>query len=417
MTSSLNCHPQLPTLRPDPARGGPLASVRVVDLSRLVAGNMLSMQLGDFGADVIKVETPGSGDTLRQWTEDHEDHPAGFDGWWRVYGRNKRSLALNLRDPDAMACLRKLLATAHVLIESFRPGTLEAMGLAPDALHAANPGLVIVRVSGWGQTGTYRELPGFGSLIEGVSGYAHKHRVEEAPRLPNMALADMVAGLTGAFATMTALREVEVNRGRGQVIDLSLLEPMLAIMGPDVANFAATGRSADPHAKIASPRGVYRCKDGRWMSMSGSTDGMARRVFEAIGQGPLFDDPRFSTNGARLRNDVEVDRMIVSFVSDLDLDDALALFRSKGVTVGPIYDAEGLLQDEHVATRGCYVAAAGDHSDVETVMHNITPRLSSTPGALRRLAPRRGQHTQEVLQELGVSSDVLERMQRLGATE
>jgi crotonobetainyl-CoA:carnitine CoA-transferase CaiB-like acyl-CoA transferase len=390
----------------------------VVDLSRLVAGNMLSMQLGDFGADVLKVESPDSGDTLRQWREVHPDHPEGFDGWWRVYGRNKRSLALNLRNADALACLRKLLCTAHVLVESFRPGTLEAMGLAPEALHADNPALVVVRLSGWGQTGAYRELPGFGSLIEGVCGYAHKHREAKVPQLPNMALADMVAGLTGAFATLTALREVEVNGGRGQVIDLSLLEPMLAVMGPDVTNFAATGQHADPQAKIASPRGVFRCADGKWMSMSGSTDTMARRVFETIGQAELFDDPRFATNAARLHNDDEINRLIDAVVSRLELDDALALFRAKGVTVGPIYDAQGLMHDAHVVSRGCYVAATGDTPGAGAVMHNITPALSGTPGALRHLAPRRGQHTRDVLlSELGLSAETLDAMQRQGAIE
>ena len=206
----------LPTIRPDPSLQGPLSGIRVVDLSRLVAGNMLSLQMADFGADVIKVEAAGTGDTLRAWRETHPDHKDGFDGWWRVYGRNKRSLALDLRDAEAMGWLRRLVGTAQVLVESFRPGTLEAMGLAPEALHAATPGLVIVRLSGWGQTGPYRDLPGFGSLIEGFCGFADKHRhADGTPGLPNMALADMVTGLTGAFAVMAALREVEVRGGRG----------------------------------------------------------------------------------------------------------------------------------------------------------------------------------------------------------
>ena len=214
----------LPSVTPNARPSGPLQGVRVVDLSRLVAGNMLTLQLADFGADVIKLESAGSGDTLREWRESHPDHPEGFDGWWRVYGRNKRSLALNLRDPEAMNWLRELIGTAQVLVESFRPGTMEAMGLAPEQLHAEHPKLIIVRLSGWGQSGPYRELAGFGSLIEGFSGFAHKHRAASGePRLPNLALADMVTGLTGAHATLAALREVEVRGGQGQVIDLSLL--------------------------------------------------------------------------------------------------------------------------------------------------------------------------------------------------
>ena len=391
----------LPSIRPDPSRQGPLAGIRVVDLSRLVAGNMLSLQLADFGADVIKVEAAGTGDTLRAWREQHPDHADGFDGWWRVYGRNKRSLAIDLRDAEAMGWLKRLIGTAQVLVESFRPGTLEAMGLAPEALHAASPGLVIVRLSGWGQTGPYRDLPGFGSLIEGFSGYADKHRhADGTPGLPNMALADMVTGLTGAFAVMAALREVEVRGGRGQVIDLSLLEPMLAIMGPDVTNAAATGRPAET-LKIASPRGAYRCADGGWVSLSGSTDSMARRVLEAIGRPELIEDPRFSTNAARLTHDDQVEAMLRDFCARLDREAALVLFRARGVTVGPIHDATSLLRDPHVVARGVYVRDAENG----TVMHAVTPRLEGTPGGLRRAAPRCGEHSAEILGELGAGAD------------
>ncbi|KQT11243.1 CaiB/BaiF CoA transferase family protein [Ramlibacter sp. Leaf400] len=388
-----------------------LHGVRVIDLSRLVAGNMLSLQLADFGADVIKVESPREGDTLRHWRED-VGSGEGLDAWWRVYGRNKRSLGMDLRDAQGMEVLRSLLATAQVLIESFRPGTLEAMGLAPETLHRANPKLVIVRVSGWGQSGPYRDLPGFGSLLEGFSGFAYKHSTQGVPRLPNMALADMVAGLTGAFATLAALREVEVNGGHGQVVDLSLLEPMLAIMGPDVTAFAATGRVQDASVKIASPRGVYRCRDGTWVAMSGSTDAMARRVLEAIGKSELASDPRFATNSARLANDAELDGLIAAAIAQLDQAECLALFRSRGVTVGPIYDAGQLLADEHVAGRGCYVSA--DDAD-RTVMHNVTPRLSRTPGSIRHRAPSIGENTVELLREVGVQEAAIAAMSARGA--
>ncbi|RZL92319.1 MAG: CoA transferase [Variovorax sp.] len=395
---------------PEPGSAGALAGVRVIDLSRLVAGNMLSLQLADFGADVIKVESPQHGDTLRHWREDLGEGRT-LDAWWRVYGRNKRSLAVDLRADDAMALVRKLIGSAHVLIESYRPGTLEAMGLAPASLHAVNPKLVIVRVSGWGQNGPYRDLPGFGSLLEGFSGFAYKHSKDGVPQLPNMALADMVSGLTGAFATMVALREVEVGGGRGQVVDLSLLEPMLAIMGPDVTACAATGRVADPSLKIASPRGVYRCRDGRWVAMSGSTDTMARRVLGAIGKAEMADDPRFATNSARLANDAALDAMIGSAIATMDRDECLALFRSKGVTVGPIYDSAQLLADEHVVARNCYVAV-GDAD--ATLVHNVTPRLSSTPGSIRQGAPSIGQHTCELLLEAGASEAEIAAMSRSG---
>lgn len=395
-----------------PAGGGPLAGVRVMDLSRLVAGNMLSLQLADFGADVIKVESPRGGDTLRHWREG--ECPVD-DAWWQVYGRNKRSLALDPRDADALALLRRLIGSAQVLVESFRPGTLEAMGLEPNALHAANPRLVIVRVSGWGQSGPYRDLPGFGSLLEGFSGFAHRHMLGGQPQLPNMALADMVAGLTGAYAVLAALREVEVRGGRGQVVDLSLLEPMLAIMGPDVTRHAAGAAASSPPPKIASPRGVYRCRDGRWVALSGSTDTMARRVLEAIGRAELAGDPRFSTNAARLANDAELDRLIGDFIGGMDISSCLELFRERGVTVGPIYDAGQLLDDAHVRERGCYVAVHGGRKPVPVVMHNVAPRLSETPGKIRRGAPDLGEHTAQVLAEAGAGTAAIEALAARGA--
>jgi len=275
-----------------------------------------------------------------------------------------------------------------------------------------------VRVSGWGQTGPYRELPGFGSLIEGFSGYARKSgRDGDPPLLPNMALADMIAGLTGAYATLAALRELEVGGGRGQVIDLSLLEPMAAIMGPDAAVYARTGVQPDACRKIASPRGVYRCRDGKWVCMSGSTEKMARRVLETIGRGELCGDPRFSTNAARLENDAQVEEMMQEFVGRHDLAECLDLFRAAGVTVGPVYEVGELLADRHVAERGVYMRSHPADAQEGVVMHGITPRLSGTPGALRMPAPRRGQHTAEVLRAAGFDGGDLEALAAAGAIE
>lgn len=398
----------------EPSASGPLNGLRVIDLSRLVAGNMLTLQLGDFGADVIKVESASSGDTLREWREKHPDYPQGLDGWWQTYARNKRSLALDLRNQEAMVWLKKLIDSAQVLVESFKPGTLENMGLKPDDLHATNPSLVIVRLSGWGQTGPYRELPGFGSLIEGFSGFAHKHRNESGvPQLPNLAMADMITGLTGAFATLAAVREVETRGGKGQVIDLSLLEPMLAIMGPDVSNYAATSVETEPGKKIASPRGSYRCKDGLWVSMSGSTDTMAKRVFEAIGLAALYEDPKFKTNDARIANDKELDQLVSNFMAALNQADCLEHFRKHGVTVGPIYNSEQLLNDEHIKQRGIYVQLEKTHSQKAVVMHQVTPRLNSTPGKIRRVAPRLGEHTHEILQALGSTPQEIEALTKV----
>ncbi|MCC2595612.1 CoA transferase [Pusillimonas sp. MFBS29] len=414
MTKGLNFL-NLSSVVADPSMQGVLSSVRVLDMSRLVAGNMLSLQLADFGADVIKVESPRAGDTLRHWQIELPEGGA-LDAWWRVYARNKRSLALELRDAGAREALCKLIQSAQVLIESFRPGTLEAMGFDPQSLHAINPKLIIIRVSGWGQTGPYKDLPGFGSLIEGFSGYAHKHiQPDGTPQLPNLALADMIAGLTGAFATLAALREVEVNGGEGQVVDLSLLEPMLAILGSDPAVYAATRVQPDATQKLASPRNVYRCRDGRWVALSGSTDVMARRVMEAIGHPALADDPRFSTNEARLKNDVELDQLVADYVKGMTQEECLELFRGKGVTMGPVYDTAQVLADPHIIGRECYLALGDDEEGV--VMHNITPRLSRTPGSIRRPAPKLGQHTVEVLSEAGISNDEITAMQERGAVK
>ncbi|KRA02758.1 MAG: CaiB/BaiF CoA transferase family protein [Achromobacter sp.] len=399
------------TTPPNSASAGPLSGVRVVDLSRLVAGNMLSMQLADFGADVIKVESAREGDTLRHWREDLGDG-AFLDAWWQVYGRNKKSLALDLRDHEAIELLRRLVAGAQVLIESFRPGTLEAMGLAPASLHDINRQLVIVRISGWGQTGPYRDLPGFGSLLEGFCGFAHKHAVDGVPQLPNLALADMVAGLAGAFATVAAVREVEVKGGQGQVVDLSLLEPMLAIMGPDVTTYSATGRVTGPSVKIASPRGVYQCKDGGWVALSGSTDAMARRVLEAIGRGDLAGQARFATNAARLANDAELDALIADAIAKFDRDECLAHLRAQGVTAGPIHDAAALAADPHVVDRACYVTPS--HAG-GTFMQNVMPRLVNTPGQIRHAAPLLGQHSAQVLREAGLDDAHIEELSARGA--
>ncbi|MFL9947228.1 CoA transferase [Paraburkholderia agricolaris] len=396
----------------------PLAGLRVVDLSRLVAGNMLTLQLADFGAEVIKVEAIGTGDPLRHWLSCAPGSDESFDSWWQVYGRNKRSLSLNLRSDAAREILLSLLELADVLVESFKPGTLESMGLAPDELLDRYDRLVIVRVSGWGQTGPYSGLPGFGSLIEGMCGFANSHMtIDGKPTLPNMALADMVAGLTGAFATMAALRQVEQGDGRGQVIDLSLLEPMLAVMGPQATAWARTGVLPDPRTKIASPRGVFRCGDGKWISLSGSTEKMAERVFIAIGCGELYEsDPDFRSNAGRLGRDAEIDTYINAFVSGRSREECLAYFRNRSITVGPIYDVEGLVADTHIVERHAFVKQQGG-TDRAVFMHQPTPRMSRTPGVVRHMAPKLGEHSREILSAAGVESEAIDVFIRKGIVE
>jgi crotonobetainyl-CoA:carnitine CoA-transferase CaiB-like acyl-CoA transferase len=383
----------------DVAAQGPLQGLRVLDLSRLVAGNMLSLQLADFGADVIKVEPP-EGDPLRAWQED------GLPLFWSVYGRNKRSVALYLRREPDRAALWALVACADVFLESYRPGTLEAMGLAPDALLARNPDLVVVRISGFGQTGPYADLPGFGTLVEGMSGYAHRSGFpDREPVLPPLALADMVAGLQGAMAVLVALRARDRGLARGQVIDLSLLEPIFATLGPEAAVHALTGHVKErmgSASNTASPRNVYRCADGRYVSLSGSTPGAARRIFEVIGRPDMNNDPRFATNSARLHHRELVDEAVGAWFAARDRDAALAAMRAAGATVGPIYSIADVAEDPHFREREVIVTL--DDPELGPVpTHNVAPRLGATPGTLRRPAPRLGEHGREVLAEVGLS--------------
>ncbi len=376
-----------------PDRPCPLDGVRVLDLSRLVCGNMLTLQLADFGAEVIKLEPP-EGDPLRHWRE------GGVSVHWKVYGRNKKSVRLDLRTEDGKALLRRLLPTAHMLVEGFRPGVMESAGFGPDQVLALNPRLVFVRISGFGQTGPYSPRPGFGSLAEGMCGFAAKNGfADKPPALPNMALADMVAGIQGAFAAMVALREAEREGGRGQVIDLSLLEPLHMTLGPDAAVHRLTGRSplrSGNRVSLTAPRNVYATVDGAWLALSASTQGMTARLFRSLDRPELIEDPRFRTNADRLRHVEELDAIVQDFVGQHTLDSNLAFFAAAQVTVGPVYDAAGFGDDPHVQARGVLVEM--EDAELGSVpMHAVCPRLSDTPGALRRPAPDLGQHDSEVL--------------------
>src|SRR5215813_9947383 len=318
-----------------PAACGPLNGVRVVDLSRLVAGNILTLQLADFGAEVIKIEPP-EGDTLRSWKV------KGIETAWKVNSRNKKSVALDLRSDAGRAIVKQLAKSAAIVVESFRPGVMEDMGLSPAELHAINPKLIIVRISGWGQEGRYRHKPGFGTLIEGYSGFASMNGfADREPVLPPMYLADCMAALNGYGAVMVALREVEMNGGQGQVMDLPLFDPLYSMLGPQVANYKLTGEvkvRTGSRSTNAAPRNVYQTKDNSWVCLSASTQGMAERVLAKIGRPELVQDPRFATNIERVRNGEELDRIIGGFIAERDLAANLEFFDAAGVTIGPVYD-------------------------------------------------------------------------------
>lgn len=389
---------------------GPLHGVRVVDLSRLVAGNMTSLQLADFGADVIKVEPAGVGDPLRAWQL--QGHPT----FWTTYGRNKRSIALDFRAEGSLDLLRRLIGQADVMIENFRPGTLEKMGLAPEVLKAEFPRLILLRVSGFGQSGPYSRKPGFGTLVEGMSGFAHRNgEVDGGPLLPPLALADMISGLYGSNAVMMALRARD-ETGRGQVIDLSLLEAMVSVLGPEPLDYRLTG-TPKPRvgngSNTSSPRNAYLSRDGHYIAISGSVQSAAARLFEVIGRADMNDDPRFATNEARIQRKDEVDRIVGGWVGARDFADVMALFDSNGITAAPLYSVADIVGDPHFIEREVFVEVPdAELGSVPT--HSPLPRLSDTPATLRLPAPALGQDTTDILSDAGYSAGEIAQMIAIG---
>jgi crotonobetainyl-CoA:carnitine CoA-transferase CaiB-like acyl-CoA transferase len=382
----------------------PLEGIRVLDLSRLVAGNMLSLQLADFGAEVIKIEDPRKGDPLRDWRTNN------ISVHWKVYARNKKSVTLNLREADGLALLRKLVTTADVFIENYRPGTLEDMGIGPDVLLGLNPKLIIVRVSGWGQDGPYKDKPGFGSLVEGMSGFAAKNGfADRPPVLPPLALADMIAGLYGSNAVLIALREIETRGGKGQVIDLPLLDPIFSILGPEAALYKLTGtieKRVGSRSNNTAPRNVYETSDGKFISISASIQTMAERLYRTIGRADMIDDPRFKTNTERVKNIDAADRPVAEFIKARTLADNLAIFEKAEVTAAPVYDIAQFVADPHVQARQIVTELPDDEMGA-VPMHAIVPRLSATPGEIRTPAPALGQHNDEILGGLGYSASAI----------
>jgi crotonobetainyl-CoA:carnitine CoA-transferase CaiB-like acyl-CoA transferase len=395
----------------EPGAASPLDGVRVVDMSRLVSGNMVSLQLADFGAEVIKIEDPKRGDPLRAWQTD------GISVHWKVYSRNKKSVALSPREPRGRELLLDLIATSQVLIENFRPATLEAMGIAPEILHRRNPGLIILRISGWGQDGPYRDRPGFGTLVESMSGYASRTGFpDREPALPPTALADMVAGLYGAFAVMVALREVETKGGEGQVIDLPLLDPLFSFIATEAAVYRLTGEVRErtgSRSETTSPRNVFRTKDGRYIGISASIQAMAERLFSAIGREDMITDARFRTNTDRVSNAEACEAPIVEFIAARTLAENMAVFERAEVTAAPVYDIDQFMADPHVTAREILVDLP-DADMKRLPMHNIIPRLSQTPGRLRRPAPALGEHTAEILGALGLDPEEVRALAREG---
>ncbi len=393
------CYPEQPF---NDTADVPLIGIRVLDLSRLVSGNMVTHVLADYGAEVLKVERPVVGDDLRNWTTD------GISAHWQVYCRNKKSVSLDLRKEEGKNILLKLVKSAHVLVENFKPGTIEKWGLSPKVLWAQNPNLIIVRISGWGQTGPWSHKPGFGSLVEAMSGFASMNGFEDRPPvLPPLALADMIAGLYGAFSVMIAVREVELKEGKGQIIDLSLFEPILSVLGPISAIHSINGYVPPRTGSLsntAAPRNVYECKDGKFVALSASMQAMSERLMRAIGRSELIEDPRFKTNNDRLQHNHILDPIVAEFMKSHTQEECLKIFEAADVTVGAVADAEQLASHPYVCGRGSIVSVPDSNTYTGRLpMHAPVPRLSETPGQIRSPAPEIGQHNLEVYGELGFS--------------
>ena len=387
----------------------PLENIKILDLSRLAAGNMVSHMFADFGADVVKVEKPGNGDDLRNWKINGVSH------WWAVYSRNKRSISIDLKKEEGLDLLKELVKSADVFIENFVPGTLEKWGIGPEQLNELNKKLIILRISGWGQTGIFKNAPGFGSLVEGMSGFAAMTGEEkQAPLLPPLALADMVAGLTGFGAILMAILASKKNNTGGQVIDLSLFEPFFSILGPWAASYKISGKVPERignRSNVAAPRGIYKTKDNKYVSLSASMQSMWEKLALTIGSSELIKDPRFLTNSDRLNNQDVLDKLISKFIKKYNREEVLNIFLKKGITVGPVLDISEIIEHPYIHDREVLV----DHYNKEygnILMHQAFPRLSKTPGKVRHSAPLLGGDTDNVLKEIGISAKQIQKLRK-----
>lgn len=390
----------------------PLAGIRVLDLATMMAAPATAGYLAEFGADVIKVEKPREGDPQRQWGTRKD----GQALYWKSLSRNKRSLTLDLRLPDGAEILKRLVATADVVVANFRPGTLERWGLGYETLALVNPGLVMLEVSGFGREGALAGRPGFGTLAEARSGFAHLNgEADGPPTLPNMGLADQFSGVMGAFAVMLALYHRDRSDGRGQRVDLSLCDPILRLIEPSLLDWdqlGIAGRRTGSRSVHVAPRNVYRCGDGRWVALSASTPATLRRVFAAMGRPELADDPRFCDNAARLENVDELDGLIGAWMGTRPAAEVIETMEKAEAAVGPVHDIPDIFADESVADRAALVMVTDPDLGAMRLV-NVVPRLSRTPGTVRSTGPKLGEHTAEILSELGMV-DRLEELTEKG---
>jgi crotonobetainyl-CoA:carnitine CoA-transferase CaiB-like acyl-CoA transferase len=385
----------------------PLSGIRVLELSNFLAAPMVGMFLADFGADVIKLERPGVGDEIRSWGNSKD----GVGLYSKVVNRNKRSVTVDLRSEFGREVALRLAETADVVIENFRPGTLEKWGLGYAELSARNPALVMTRISGFGQSGPHRHRRGFGTLAEGYSGYAHiTGEADGPPLLPAFGLADSTTGLAGAYLTMVALQARRSNEMKGQVVDLALYEPLFTLLGPQVIDYdqlgMVQGRSGSRLA-FAAPRNTYLTRDKKWVILAGSSQGAFERICKALDCQHLISDPRFPNNRERLRNVEVLDAEIQEAVSRRTQAEVLDACSAAEATAEAVYDVQRIMQDPHYSARENIVRVS-DEELGHVRMQNVLGKLSETPGAVRAAGPRLGEHNEDILvKELGYSEDEL----------
>jgi len=391
---------------------GPLQGIRVLELGSLIAGPFCAKTLADFGAEVIKVEPPGDGDPLRHWRRMRN----GVSLWWHVQSRNKKSITLDLRKPEGQAVARRLARSCDILIENFRPGSLERWNLGWEVLKAENPKLILVRISGYGQTGPYRARPGFAAIAEAFGGLRYITGFPDRPPVrPNLSIGDTLASLHGVIGALLALHHLR-NGGEGQVIDVALYESVFNVMESLLPEYDAQGvvreRSGSALPGIA-PSNLYPCSDGAYVLIAGNADSLYQRLMSAIGREDLRDDPGLARNDGRAARMAEIDDAIAAWTRERTQDAVLAAMEKAEVPAGRIYSAADIVADPHYAARGMIekiVAADGEPLKVP----GIVPKLSATPGAIRSVAPKLGEHTDAVLREVGYSDAELAGLRKNG---
>ena len=391
----------------------PLQGIKVVEMGQLIAGPFAAKILAEFGAEVIKIEPPVTGDPLRKWRLLHD----GTSVWWAAQSRNKQSVTLDLRQPEAQDVVKRLVVGADILIENFRPGTLESWGLGWDVLSQINPGLVMLRVSGYGQTGPYRDLPGFGVIGEAMGGL--RHLSGEPGRTPvrvGVSIGDSLSALHGVIGVLLALRHREQNKGGGQQVDVALYESVFNMMESLIPEHSVFGTVREPAGSSLpgiAPSNAYRCQDGKYALVAGNGDSIYKRLMEKIERPDLANDPELAHNDGRVRHVARIDAAISTWTAERSLDEVLAALKTADIPAGKIYDAADIAADPHYQARDMLLASTLDDGTPVT-LPGIVPKLAVTPGRMQSPAPRLGQHTDAVLESLGIDAETREQWRARG---